>query len=213
MTTTTDAVTLVPEATRINNGGLTTYSNLYRGLVQAFGTDRLYKIERALDYGTGFGRGLGQMAAHHPVVDAYDPYPVEEWLHPQTLYTDRTALREGSYDLITVVYVLNVLPPDERREVVRDVWRLLAPGGTAAFVVRSWHTDVVTTKTGQPAAERHALLVPHGEGRYAYQKGYDHLDLVQELDWYLGDERVLSHPLRSWGPLAGYVTKEKTDER
>ena len=80
---------------------------------------------RMLDYGCGHG-----FDAEHFKMEAYDPH-----LGPGLPY--------GTFDTITCVYVLNVLPPKRRKEVVDKVKSLLRQDGRAYFVVRR---DKLTTK-------------------------------------------------------------------
>ena len=47
---------------------------------------------------------------------------------------ERVPLPEASFDIVTCVYLFHELPPRVRRQVAREMSRLLRPGGTAIFV-------------------------------------------------------------------------------
>jgi 2-polyprenyl-3-methyl-5-hydroxy-6-metoxy-1,4-benzoquinol methylase len=85
-------------------------------------------VSSVLDFGCGWGqdvqfyRGLGLRA------QGYDPAPAFE--------ADR--IPEGIYDLVTVVYVINVLPArTQREETLRAACRFVRPGGALVVASRS----------------------------------------------------------------------------
>jgi hypothetical protein len=79
--------------------------------------------EWALDYGCGH-----EFDADYYGMDRYDPY----------YYPDRSGLVEGTYDVITCNYVLNVIPTDDEiMSVLRDIRNLLNEGGVAYVTVRA----------------------------------------------------------------------------
>lgn len=193
-----------PELTRISSTPAA-YQKALKDLRVRISPGYYNMLESALDYGAGFGRGTEYLTQSGFSVDAYEPYEVADWPHVAPLYADVDDLPR-TYDLIMCVYVLNVLEPQLRRNVVQKVYGLLNNGGVGLFIVRQWENDVARTKTGIPAPERHALYVPHGNNAHTYQKGYDNLDLPLELDWYLPND-VLSIPLPGHGYSAAFVTK------
>jgi ubiquinone/menaquinone biosynthesis C-methylase UbiE len=75
--------------------------------------------EKYLDYGCG----RGQCADRLDNFEKYDPH-----------YFPKNPL--GRYDLITCHYVLNVVDIDSENEIIENITRLLAPGGTALITVR-----------------------------------------------------------------------------
>lgn len=198
---------LRPDATRIRNTP-TAYTKSLAGLQQRVGKTFIEHSPRVLDFGCGFGRGTAVLEGKFPDVSAYDPYPVEEWKLASPLYHDIESLRKGEkFDIVFAIYVLNVLPPRDRKTAVRDILSLLDEGGVAVFAVRSWHGDVAKTKTGVRAEEPKALYVPRGEA-YTYQRGYNGVDLLNELDWYTEDRDYITVGLPTWGPpLAALARK------
>ena len=93
--------------------------------------------ERLLDHGCG--RGVDVLFFRSLGVEAYcyDPY----------YSPDPSVLRPRGYDVVTSFFVLNVLPPRERRRVIRELARLVRPGGRVYVAVRS---DRDTTIRGAP---------------------------------------------------------------
>lgn len=199
MTTTTTAshYNLDPSLTRLP--ATNTAAAYRRGLERSRRKHEL-SLKRVLDYGTGYGRGLATLKLPNNYVDAYDPAPVDDWTHPNVpLHTSTDAL-SNDYTLILCVYVLNVLEPVDRRAVVYDILNRLVLNGHALFAVRTWTGDVRHTKTGIPAPEPRALYVPHGRDTYTYQRGYDYLELVNELDWYV-DTYAQQHSSPDYNPV------------
>lgn len=81
-----------------------------------------------LDYGCGRGADVDFYRQAGFLADGYDPHPPFGW-HSRP---------EGVYDLVTVVFVLNVLPdPWQRLQVIRDAARHLADGGRMLVICRS----------------------------------------------------------------------------
>ena len=75
---------------------------------------------RLLDYGSGRGQDARSYG-----MDQWDPH-----YHPRR--------PQGKFDTVTCTYVLNVIEqPDERAHVLRDIRRLLKPGGKAYITVRN----------------------------------------------------------------------------
>lgn len=87
-------------------------------------------LQAGLDYGCGKGSDAAITG-----LAVYDPhfFPVK----PQ-----------GKFNLITCIYVLNVLLPAEQVKVVQEVEDLLAPGGVAYFAVRRDVSPQGWTKRG-----------------------------------------------------------------
>lgn len=189
-----DPSTIHPELTRVTNT-TNTYARLIAGL-RPFLPD-----SHILDYGAGFGHGTSWLLTRYPNAYAYDIAPPADPPPNVTYLTSDELDTNRPFDIILGVYLLNVLPPPDRRTTVLHIASLLSPGGVAAFAVRPWYNDVERTSTGIPAPEPKALYVPRSSDTYTYQRGYDHIELALELDWYLRDVpgMTTSHILPSIG--------------
>ena len=89
-------------------------------------------IIRRLDYGCGQG---SDVVLNPLAFERYDPhfFPTKP---------------KGKFDLITCIYVLNVLQPNAMEDTIERVFNLLAPGGTAYFAVRRDVSPQGFTKRG-----------------------------------------------------------------
>lgn len=80
---------------------------------------------RMLDYGCGHGTDAAILDINECLVacEKYDPfyYPYEP---------------EGKFDVVTCIYVLNVLPLREQRKVLERIYDLLKDDGSAYIAVR-----------------------------------------------------------------------------
>lgn len=84
-----------------------------RGLIQG----------RTLDFGCGFGKDVAFLKGKQIDIEGFDPYYFPDY--PM-----------GKFDTILCFYVLNVLFPEEQKQVLMEVSNLLKPTGKAYFVVR-----------------------------------------------------------------------------
>ncbi len=96
-----------------------------------------------LDMGCGTGRFLGEVKDNWPQLDvtALDLSPaylgkaraaLGRWKNITYLQAnaEETGLPDGSFDVITAVYLFHELPPEVRERVASEIARLLKPGGT-----------------------------------------------------------------------------------
>ncbi|MEJ7600243.1 MAG: class I SAM-dependent methyltransferase [Kofleriaceae bacterium] len=97
---------------------------------------------RLLDVGCGTGRTLHQIARTHPTmrlwgVDLSPAYVrvARKRLHHIAELTlavengERLPFADGAFDIATSVYLFHELPPNARRNVVRELFRVVRPGG------------------------------------------------------------------------------------
>jgi ubiquinone/menaquinone biosynthesis C-methylase UbiE len=102
---------------------------------------------RLLDVACGSGRFLGELAQAFPAMpmagaDLSQAYLDEaaRFLHGRRTITFQHANAEtlpftdGSYDIVTCVYLYHELPTDVRRRVTSEIARVLKPGGLFVFV-------------------------------------------------------------------------------
>ena len=97
---------------------------------------------RLLDLACGTGRTLSQIHAAHPELKLYgldlSPYYVQEARSllrdvPDASFVaenaESTPFADGRFDIVTSVYLFHELPRNARRNVLREAFRVLAPGG------------------------------------------------------------------------------------
>lgn len=129
------------------------------------------------------------MAAGAREVADYDP----------NFYPDGQVLKR-EYDVIIASYVLNVLPPDARHGVYRDISRCLKTGGTAYLTVQGvW-----------PVEHKYQIIGRHADGylirtghNTTFRKGYEPRVFIEEIRGELGgNPEVLrmfySNTLAAW---------------
>lgn len=85
-------------------------------------------IGSVLDYGCGYGEDVRYYRASGLEADGYDPYAPFGWpRRPQ-----------GTFDLVTVIFVLNVLPdPWARLTVIQEAAKHVSPTGLMVVATRS----------------------------------------------------------------------------
>jgi hypothetical protein len=142
--------------------------------------DRLPDAGRILDYGAGLGLGTDAMRRAAGIqVDSYEPFP-ERWRGSEPPTFTASSEISGSYDGVVNLNVLNVLEPQLREQVARDIMQKLAPGGVAVIGTRKFKGDVDQAKGAEPAGEPGAVWIKRGQER-VYQKGFDGNELVSFL--------------------------------
>ena len=105
------------------------------------------RASRLIDIGCGTGRFLREIKANYPrlSVTALDlsPFYLAEarktlapWSRTRFVEAPAEAVPEpdGSYDIVTSVYLFHELPAEQRRLAAGEMARLLAPGGTLILV-------------------------------------------------------------------------------
>ena len=152
---------------------------------------------RALDFGAGLGKGTAELGSD---AESYEPYPGPDF---KPHYIDVTKIPSNSYERIVNLNVLNVVPNvGEHRirdEIVRNIGRVLAPGGMAIITTRG--RDVLTIK-GTPGEEPMSMVSSIG----TYQKGFTQKELKEYVQSVLGDNFIVNSV--KLGP-AGVVIKKK----
>lgn len=152
---------------------------------------------KALDFGAGLGKGTAELGGD---AESYEPYPGPGF---KPHYVDVTKIPDNSYERIVNLNVLNVVPNvGEHRirdEIVRNIGRVLAPGGMAIITTRG--RDVLTIK-GTPGEEPMSMVSSIG----TYQKGFTQAELREYVQSVLGDGFVVNSV--KLGP-AGVVIKKK----
>lgn len=128
---------------------------------------------RALDFGAGRGQGAETIG-----FDTFEPYPREGF---SPTYTTASDIPDQSYDRLTSLNVLNVMPRDVRDEAVSNIGRVLAPNGRAVVTTRG--RDVLKAK-GSLGDEPMSVITTAD----TYQKGFTQPELREYIQGQLGDE-------------------------
>jgi small nuclear ribonucleoprotein (snRNP)-like protein len=153
---------------------------------------------KSLDFGAGLGKGTAELGKD---AESYEPYPREDF---KPNYIDATQIPSNSYSRIVNLNVLNVVPNVEghriRDEIVRQIGRVLAPGGMALITTRG--RDVLTIK-GTPGEEPMSMISSIG----TYQKGFTSKELKEYVQSVLGDDFEVSSA--KLGPAGVMIKKHK----
>jgi ubiquinone/menaquinone biosynthesis C-methylase UbiE len=109
---------------------------------------------RLLDVACGTGRALQQLAAAHPAMRFHgvdlSPFYVKaararlaEVAEVSLLVenAERLPYVDGHFDVVTSVYLFHELPRQARRNVVREMFRVLRPGGLVVLEDSAQHGD------------------------------------------------------------------------
>tara|TARA_Y100000022_G_scaffold46713_1_gene39321 strand:+ start:28 stop:2820 length:2793 start_codon:yes stop_codon:yes gene_type:complete len=125
-----------------------------------------------LDYGAGLGLSQRELG-----YDTFEPFPKEGF---EPTFTSGNEIPSNSYNKITNLNVLNVVPKETRDEIVLDIGRILQPNGTAIITTRG--RDVLNAK-GTDGPEAMSIITSAG----TYQKGFTQKELREYVQDLLGD--------------------------
>jgi SAM-dependent methyltransferase len=133
--------------------------------------ERLLPVLRAtsiLDYGCGRGADVAYYRARGvPSVAGYDPYQGFGFASEPT----------GTFDIVTVVFVLNVLPdPWVRLKVLRSAANYLAPDGVLLVVTRS--AGEIENRARIGGWDRHNDGYWSSRAKGTFQRGLDRQDIL-----------------------------------
>jgi len=139
---------------------------------------------KVLDYGAGRGIGTDALRSAGLLADSFEPFP-ENWegKRPPT-YTDSANIPSDSYDSLVSFSVINVVDPDERKFLFKEVARILRPDGVALITGRD-RQDVQKATTKIPHLEEGGYLIGKGK-RQRYQKGFTQAELERYAKEVLG---------------------------
>jgi hypothetical protein len=139
--------------------------------------DKLAPGGTTLDFGAGLGLGAKHMGS-----DSFEPFPRPGF---KPTYTDSSTIEDASYNRITNFNVLNVVPIDTRTNIVKEIGRILAPGGLALITTRG--KDVMGAK-GEKGPEPMSIITSIG----TYQKGFTKPELKEFVSSVLGKDFEVS---------------------
>ena len=139
---------------------------------------------KVLDYGAGRGIGTDALRSSGLLADSFEPFP-ENWEGKQPpTYTDSADIPSESYDSLVSFSVINVVDPDERKFLFKEVARILRPDGIALITGRD-RQDVQKATTKIPHLEEGGYLIGTGK-RQRYQKGFTQAELERYAKEVLG---------------------------
>lgn len=134
---------------------------------------------RVLDFGTGRGRDCKALGKRKNVtVSCYDPH------HPQAA---KRKLPAGTFDLVLANYVVNVLPPKQRRKAIKQMASKVKKGGVLVIAARGCgdRQGVQSARQWTPEGDGHAQYAATGE-LSRFQRFYAAGALQRELRAILG---------------------------
>jgi len=139
---------------------------------------------KVLDYGAGRGIGTDALRSAGLLADSFEPFPQNwEGKRPPT-FTDSADIPSESYDSLVSFSVINVVDPDERKFLFKEVARILRPDGVALITGRD-RQDVSKATTKIPHLEEGGYLI--GKGKLQrYQKGFTQAELERYAKEVLG---------------------------
>lgn len=147
---------------------------------------------KTLDFGAGRGLGAKEIGA-----DTYEPFPREGF---DPTYTDASSIPDASYEKLTSLNVLNVVPRDMRDGIVKDIGRVLKPNGQAIVTTRG--RDVLDAK-GEKGPEDMSIITSSG----TYQKGFTQKELTDYIKETLGEGYTVE-PVKGLGKAGVKITKD-----
>lgn len=127
---------------------------------------------RGIDYGAGLGKGAQAMPGQY---ETYEPF-ARGW---SPTYSEASQIPSEAYNRLTNLNVLNVVPKEARDEIVKDIGRVMEPGGLGIITTRGG--DVMKA-TGRPGPEPTSIIT----SRDTYQKGFTPAELQEYLRYMLG---------------------------
>lgn len=181
---------VIPEASQKTQLGTTTIPT-YKKAEKIFKEDNIKG--NTLDFGAGRGLGAKEIKA-----DTFEPFPRENF---KPNYTSSLDIPTESYNKVTSLNVLNVLPKSERRKAVLEIARVLKPKGSAIISTRG--SDVLAAK-GVKGNEPMSIILDDGR----FQKGFTTKELIEEIRNILGSNFIIES-VSGIGKAAVKITKRK----
>jgi len=127
---------------------------------------------KILDYGSGKGADVEYLKSKGYDIVGFDPYYKPDY----HLLTDET------YDTVLCNYVLNVVFPETRHEVLQNIRRILKDGGVAFITVR----DISEKVTGKPY--KNGVITAKG----TFQKLFSPEELVNLVKQYFEEVVIIN---------------------
>ena len=148
-------------------------------------------------------------------MDAYEPFHDTEKISKakvryngkeyvggkQPDFTRAEDIPSESYDKLINLNTLNVVGKEDRDKIIKDIGRVLKPGGTGIVMART-PSDVMGAK-GIKGKEPSSIITGSG----TYQKGFTQEEIVDYISDQLGDEFSVN-PLTSLNG-SGVIIKKR----
>ena len=201
-----------------------TYENLYDFIEnKAYGKSlqEFMADYNVLDWGSGMGRGsekLKQMIAEggrygdwrakqRIKLESYEPFFVEG--KGRTAPSLKRKPRKETQDLIINSQVVNVIPADERAQLLQDIYESLKEEGQAIITTRtpSDITKSISKKTLKVVGPAEYISYVDGKAT-TYQKGFSAKSLKKFIEEVLPEADVVANGL-DIGPTHVVITKPK----
>jgi len=187
---------------------ITTTASTYEKIVNS----NAKKGMKVLDFSAGLGAGTASMKrigkAKGFEVSGYEPYsnPQKRVVAPEYEGIESLSrIPNDSQDIIINNAVLNVVPEDVGRGIVKDIYSKLAPDGSAFINVMGWNN--IKNRLDNPKTK---LVGPREvvTQKGTFQKGYTTETLRSLIESELPDAKVVR---TSYGDIGFKVTKPKVD--
>ncbi len=128
---------------------------------------------KRLDYGAGRGLGAKEIKA-----DTFEPFPRKDF---KPTFTQTEKIPSSSYENISSLNVLNVLQKKDRDIAVKEIGRILKPGGNAIISTRG-----IGVLTGAPKGTKGIEPMSVITSKGTYQKGFTTKELKDYVQKILG---------------------------
>lgn len=163
------------------------------------------KVKPQLNEGKTIDFGAGKNIANKAGIkaDTYEPFPEKDF---DPTFSDASTIPDNSYDNVINNAVLNVVPQDIRDGIVKDIGRILKPGGKGFVNVRG--KDVFGAKHTVVNKDNAEVIV---DSTGAYQKGFTDNELVDYLEDVLGDGFDVRISSKEFGTVSAVITKRSDD--
>lgn len=127
---------------------------------------------RILDYGCGRGTDIKYLKNLGYNAVGYDP----------NYFPNKSILTSNTYDTVLCFYVLNVVFPQTREEILKDIRRVLKPNGIAIIAVR----DITEEVKGKPYLD--GVITAKG----TFQKLFSPEELKSLISKYFKEVKIIS---------------------
>tara|TARA_R110000765_G_scaffold425958_1_gene540179 strand:+ start:179 stop:1561 length:1383 start_codon:yes stop_codon:yes gene_type:complete len=145
------------------------------------------KGEKVLDFSSGLGHGTKSLADDGYKIDGYEPFSQPDKRVIDPTYTDPSKIKSDSYDVVINNAVLNVVPEVTRIEILKDIYRVLKPGGRSYVNLMGWGN--IKSRLNNPKTK---LVGPREviTGKGTFQKGYTQSEFVEFVKQVLPDAKI-----------------------